>query len=172
MPTTKAEGEQPRPTKLSANGAKFLKNRELGPGGKVALKAYKCAAGKWTIGWGHTAVYVKEGYTCSIADAERFFAYDTQWAEAAVTRLTASVGARKLNQAQFDMVVSLAFNIGQTQFSNSTLAHGIKSGLPITVLAEEFPRWKYVDGKVNEGQVNRRALERKIFLGGYDGTVF
>lgn len=49
--------------KLSDKGARFIKNWE----GK-RLKAYKCTAGVWTVGYGHTGPDV--GPTTTITDAK------------------------------------------------------------------------------------------------------
>jgi len=40
------------------------------------LKAYKCPAGVWTVGWGHTGEDVKKGMEISEEDAEKFLALD------------------------------------------------------------------------------------------------
>lgn len=156
--------------KLSAKGATFLKGRELGPDGKVALKAYKCPAGKWTIGWGHTGPEVTATSTCTLEQAEAYFAADVAKWEALVNSAITGPYAQPLKDYQFDMLVSLAHNIGDS-FRTSTLAAGLKNGLSPTKLAGQFERWVYghVDGKlvVINGLVNRRKQERQIFIGGY-----
>lgn len=40
--------------------APLVKKWEAGPGGGVALSAYKCPAGVWTIGWGILDLSVRE----------------------------------------------------------------------------------------------------------------
>ena len=68
-----------------------------------------------------------------------------------------------INQNQFDALVSLAFNIGGPNFAGSTLVKKLNSGDPRGA-ADQFPRWKFADGKEMRGLVRRRAAERELFL--------
>lgn len=113
---------------------------------------------KWTIGWGHTSG-VKEGMRITKKQAEKFFDEDVQWAEDTVNELV-RVG---LNQYQFDALVSFVFNIGRTQFQRSTLLRKLNAG-NYEGASEEFPKWKYQDGKVLRGLVRRRQDEMEYFL--------
>ncbi len=47
---------------IPAEAVRLIVEKEQGPGGGVALKAYLCPAGVWTIGWGRTRG-VKRGMT-------------------------------------------------------------------------------------------------------------
>lgn len=70
---------------------------------------------------------------------------------------------RPLNQNQFDALVSLAYNIGTSAFSQSTLvkklnAHDIRGA------ADQFDVWVNAGGKRMQGLVNRRNKEKQLFL--------
>ncbi len=98
--------------KLSVNGMNHIKNWE-----GLRLKAYKCPAGVWTIGYGHTGPDVKPGGTITQAQADALLDKDTDDAESAVNTLVKV----PLSQNQFDALVSFVFNTGIGSFKNSTL---------------------------------------------------
>ena len=56
--------------KTSYKGLTIIKDHE-----GLELEAYKCPAGVWTIGYGHTKG-VKKGDKCSKADAESWLVED------------------------------------------------------------------------------------------------
>lgn len=112
----------------------------------------------WTIGWGHTKG-VKPGDVITEAEAQRLFDEDVQWAEDAVNKLV-KVG---LTQNQFDALVSLTFNIGETQFRNSTALKRLNAG-NYEGAAEAMTWWNKQKGKVLRGLVRRRAEEKEYFL--------
>ncbi|HCU0428839.1 lysozyme [Serratia marcescens] len=142
--------------KTSASGREFIKGFE-----SLRLKAYPDpgTGGKpWTIGWGHTKG-VKQGDRITHEQAEQFLSDDL-----AVFELTVnSAIKRPMTQNQFDAMVSLAFNIGGPNFAQSTLVKNFNTG-DVQGAADQFPRWKFSDGKVMPGLVKRRAAEREMFL--------
>lgn len=91
------------------------------------LTSYKCPAGVWTIGWGHTTdpyFAVRPGQTITKEKAEDLFQHDLQEAESAVvTRVKVP-----LNKWQLGALVSLVFNIGETRFAGSTLLRRLNTG--------------------------------------------
>lgn len=73
----------------------------------LRLKAYKCPKGVWTIGWGHTGG-VKEGDTCTKAQADAWIRSDLQSAQTALAKyINVSV-----SESQFIALLSLAYNLG------------------------------------------------------------
>jgi lysozyme len=71
------------------------------------LAAYRCPAGIWTIGWGHThGVY--EGMVITAACADALLLEDVRATEAELRPLTA---AMTLTQGQWDALVSLCYNL-------------------------------------------------------------
>ncbi len=123
----------------------------------MRLAAYKCPAGVWTIGVGHTGD-VKEGDTITRHQAEVILEFDLTRFEQAVTRL-----APKANGNQFSAMVSLAFNIGIGAFEKSGLLKAHLAGQHRNA-AIEFARWVHGGGKVLPGLVKRRAAEAVLYL--------
>lgn len=67
-----------------------------------------------------------------------------------------------VNQNQLDALTSLAYNIGQGAFANSTLLKKVNSGDFLGAEAE-FSRWVKQGSKTLNGLVTRRAEEAKLF---------
>ncbi len=71
-----------------------------------------------------------------------------------------------ISQYQFDALVSFAFNIGEGAFAKCTAAklinqNGDKNNIEVSIKA-----WNKVNKVVNQGLVNRRAAEVKLYLKG------
>jgi len=142
--------------KISNKGISLIKRFE-----ELRLKAYKCPAGVWTVGWGHTGEDVKKGMEISEEDAEKFLALDLIEPEEFLNELID--GGIELTQDQFDALCSFIFNIGINAFKESTMLKYIKVGYPKKA-AEEFDRWVYAKKKKLPGLIRRRAAEKKLFL--------
>lgn len=128
----------------------------------LRLKAYKCPAGVYTIGYGHTRNF-KFSENCKITEeqAEKFLHEDLKKFENSIKKLVKV----PLSQCQFDALVSLVFNIGATNFRNSTLLKYLNNS-EYGLAAEQFERWIYANGKKLEGLLTRRKAEKEIFLHG------
>ena len=127
----------------------------------LRLTSYTCPAGKPTIGWGHT-YGVKLGRTISEAEAEILLDHDYQQAEDDVLELVTV----PLTDNQLGALTSFVFNLGQGNFSKSTLLRKINTS-DFAGAAAEFDKWIYatvngVKTKLN-GLVVRRKLERSLF---------
>jgi lysozyme len=131
----------------------------------LRLESYLCPSGLWTIGWGHTKG-VKEGQTCTLAEAERYLKEDIQEAKAFVlSRVKVS-----LSPNQLDALTSFAFNIKKSQFNDKdcTLLRLVNLG-EFNRAACQFSRWVYgSDPKTGKpiklnGLVTRRAHEEALF---------
>jgi len=127
----------------------------------LRLTSYVCPAGKPTIGWGHT-YGVKLGRTISEAEAEVLLDHDYQQAEDDVLELVTV----PLTDNQLGALTSFVFNLGQGNFSKSTLLRKINAS-DFAGAAAEFDKWVYatvngVKTKLN-GLVVRRKLERSLF---------
>ena len=144
--------------KLSQQGNELIKSFE-----GLRLKAYQCAAGKWTIGWGHTGPEVKRGLVWTRQQADDAFDRDTDRFEACVSR---HIGFTAQYQNMFDALVSLAFNIGEQAFEDSTLLKLLRAGKHRDA-AEQFTRWNKAKGKFHPGLLQRRTKEMRIFLVGH-----
>ena len=128
----------------------------------LKLKAYDDGVGVWTIGFGTTiypnGIKVKKGDTCTTEQAKAYMAHDLKKFESAVN----SAVTVSINQNQFDALVSLAYNIGTSGFKNSTLVKKLNAG-DIRGASAQFNVWNKGGGKVMQGLVNRRDVERKLF---------
>ena len=113
----------------------------------------------WTIGWG-TTTGVVEGMTCTQEQADQMLADDV----AKVAGQVNSLLKIKVNQNQFDALVSFAYNVGSGALASSTLLRLVNSGEGEKA-ADEFPKWVHGgNGVVLPGLVRRRAAERSLFL--------
>lgn len=141
-----------------------MANRKIGQAGLnlikefegCRLKAYQCAAGVWTIGYGHTAG-VKQGQTITQAQAESFLKQDCEKFEKYVNNATYVPITESLNQNQFDALMSFAFNCG---------AYNLKklcAGRNATQIANALPKYNKAAGKTLNGLVKRRAAEVALF---------
>lgn len=122
------------------------------------LLAYKCPAGVWTIGYGHTAG-VKSGMAITKVDAERLLLQDIKRFEEGVEALVKV----PLTSNQFSALVSFAFNCGLAALRSSTLLKKLNAG-DLNGAAREILRWDKVNKKPVEGLTKRRKEEQKLFL--------
>jgi lysozyme len=67
-----------------------------------------------------------------------------------------------LNQNQIDALVSLIYNIGIGNFSESSMLKFINSG-EFEKAAGEFSKWRMANGKVINGLERRRGQEAALF---------
>lgn len=128
----------------------------------LQLQAYDDGVGVCTIGYG-TTVYpdgrrVGAGDVCTRTQAESYMAHDLKRFEQTVS----SVVTVPLNQHQFDALVSLTYNIGQGAFRDSTLLRKLNAKDYLGAAAQ-FDVWNRGGGRVLQGLVNRRAVERQWF---------
>ena len=139
--------------RISDIGLKKLKEFE-----GLRKEAYLDAAGVPTIGYGHTQG-VRMGDVISEYWAEMFLKADLYDVEKQVDSL-----GMKLNQPQFDALVSFAFNLGFYKLKTSTLLKTIREGGSMHAIKKEFRRWVYAGGKVQPGLVKRREWEARRFF--------
>ena len=126
------------------------------------LKAYKCPAGIWTIGYGHTAgVYA--GMTITQKQADDIFQKDIDAFALQVTRIL-NDNSVTLRQCQFDALTSFAYNVGIGNLKRSTLFKKVKTNPNDLLIASEFAKWNKGGGKVLPGLVKRRAAEAKLYF--------
>ena len=105
--------------KINETGLALIKSFE-----GLRLKAYKCPAGVWTVGYGHTGGDVKAGMIITEEEAEELLRQDLERFEEGVENLVEV----ELNENQFCALVSLAYNIGLGNFKRSTLLKLINKG--------------------------------------------
>jgi lysozyme len=141
----------------SEAGLKLVKSFE-----GLRLKAYRCPAGIWTIGYGHTTAAgppeVREGMRITAADAEAILKRDLERFEAAVSAMVKV----PLTQAQFDVLVSFAFNCGTAALRRSTLLKRVNQGA-FDAVPVELMKWTKADGRELPGLVRRRRAEAALW---------
>lgn len=124
----------------------------------LRLEAYRCPAGIWTIGYGHTAG-VRRGDRIDERKAEQLLTEDLRESEAVVNRECPNV-----SQNQFDALVSFVFNVGETQFMRSTLLKCVKANPENVNIRYEFSRWNKAKGTVLSGLIRRRKAEADLYF--------
>lgn len=124
----------------------------------LLLSAYKCPAGVWTIGYGHTSGVVP-GMVIMKEQADEFLMRDIETTENIVR-----VECPGLRQCQFDALVSFVFNVGGGNFRKSTLLKKIKANQDDNSIMDEFLRWVYAKGIVLTGLQKRRLAEIKLYF--------
>lgn len=98
----------------------------------------------------------------SLAQAENLLKSDLKVAEDSVNKYVTV----KINQNQYDSLVSFVFNVGSTAFKHSTLLRNLNSG-NISTASNEFLKWDKmtINGvkKSIQGLLNRRIAEKSLF---------
>lgn len=128
----------------------------------LRLTAYLCPAGVWTIGYGHTNGVVK-GQVINELAAEQMLIDDLITYEVGVSSLVKVF----LHQAQFDALVSFAFNMGVNALKNSTLLKKINARAGDEAIRAEWLKWCHAGGRVVPGLQRRRQEEVEVFIHGY-----
>ena len=139
---------------ISQNGINLITSFE-----GCFTKAYWDKYGKvWTIGYGHTGKDVFEGKIISKQEAENLLKSDIKRFENYVNN--PSYVPIKLNQNQFDALVSFSFNCGQGNLKRLVGKRNLSQ------IANELLAYNKSKGKVLRGLTRRRAAERQLFLSG------
>ena len=139
---------------ISQEGLSLIKKFE-----GCELEAYKCAAGVWTIGYGSTKE-VKEGDTLTQEKADDLLLHEMNEYEGYVNDLVKV----KLEQNQFDALVSWVFNLGPANLKASTMLKFLNAG-DYHLIPSQIKRWNKASGKVLEGLIRRREAEALLFEG-------
>jgi lysozyme len=147
---------------LSFTGKKLIQDRE-----GFRDKAYQDGAGVWTVGYGTTKIDGKPvlpGQTCSKEQADIWMDADSVVKQTAVNKLVKA----KLTQNMFDALVSLVYNIGEGNFSTSTLLKRLDTA-DYKGAAEAFLMWNKMRNpktgllEVSPGLAARRMVEKSQF---------
>lgn len=154
--------------KTSAAGLNIIKKWE-----GLSLTAYPDPATNgepYTIGYGHTSAAgdpkVRPGMRITAKEATAILQSDLKKVESDVEALL----KRKPTQAQFDAMVSLAYNIGIGNFKKSSVLRKFNAG-DYAGAADAFMLFVKANGKVMKGLLNRRSEERDLFRVGSGKAV-
>ena len=140
--------------KISQEGLALIKKFE-----GCELKAYHCAAGVPTIGYGSTHG-VSMDMEITQEEADELLMEDVAKFEEAVTRAVKV----PLSQNQYDAIVSWTFNLGPSNLNASTMLKVLNKGDYEDVPAQ-IKRWNKASGQVLEGLTRRREAEALLFEG-------
>jgi lysozyme len=136
---------------------------------------YNDPAGYCTIGYGHLLAKRR----CQASDRGEFpvalsvpEGLDLLEEDTAGTRIDVQdmVTETQLTDEQFGALTSFVFNVGRTNFKNSTLLRRLNDKtVPeetrLELAAAEFPRWVRAGGVVMGGLIARRNCEAALFQG-------
>lgn len=130
----------------------------------LRLNAYRCPAGRLTIGWGHTAALgapiPRLGMRITAEDAEWLLMRDLK----TVATELAPLVTVELTEHQWSALLSWAFNFGAPRFAESTLRRIINAG-ELAAVPNELLRWVKGDTpkRVLPGLVARREAEGALW---------
>ncbi len=127
------------------------------------LTAYKCPAGVWTIGYGHTAG-VKEGQTITQAQADAFLISDCQKFADYVDNPAYVPTTAGLNDNQRDALISFAYNCGAGNLKT------LCKGRTAAQISSAILLYNKAGGIVLPGLTKRRRAEQKLFNTPVSGT--
>ena len=143
---------------ISDNGLKFTAAWET-----FASKAYRATKDEkyLTIGFGHYGSDVKP--TDTMTEAEAYLLLKKDMAEA--VKLADSIASLKFNQAQFDAICDLIFNVGPKAVAAGTgTGQAVRAG-DIKTLESKLPQFRNQAGKPVLG-IYRRAMGRLALFHG------
>ena len=133
-------------------GLKLIKKFE-----GLRLKAYRCASGVLTIGYGHTGG-VTEGMEISKSKAEKLLIQDCQKFASYVDDAKYVPVTNQLNDNQRDALISFAFNCGQNNLRT------LCSGRDVETIGKKITLYNKSNGKVLQGLVDRRKAEQELYF--------
>lgn len=117
-------------------------------------KAYRCPAGVWTCGYGHTKG-VTARTVCDKAKALAWLRSDL----APIESFLSAIPEVTKTQGRFDACADFCYNLGTGAFRGSTLFKLIQKNASVAAIQAEFLKWIYAGGKPMEGLKMRRRWE-------------
>lgn len=127
------------------------------------LKAYKCPANVWTIGFGNTfyedGTKVKEGEVITQERADELF--DVIISD--FVRMTDVLVKSDVTENNFSALVSFTFNVGTGNLKKSTLLKKVNANPKDLSIKAEFMKWTKANNVVLKGLVRRREAEAKLY---------
>lgn len=130
----------------------------------LGLKAYRCPAGVWTIGWGETDD-VHPGDTCTKEQADNWLCDDLTGRAKTIKELC----THEPGENELAAMLSLAYNIGVPAFKSSTVLR-LHNANKHQASAQAFGLWNKAHDRntgelvVFDGLTARRAKESALYL--------
>ena len=123
------------------------------------LEAYKCPAGVWTIGYGHTAGVNAGDRLASEEAAKALLKEDLKKYGSYVNDcVKKGLITFPMNQNRFDALTSFCYNCGNGNLQK------LVTGRDADTVAEKMLQYNKGGGKVLAGLVRRREEERALFM--------
>jgi lysozyme len=153
---------------LSNKGYDLIKSFE-----GLELKPYLCPAGKPTIGYGMT--FYPNGKKVTMKDTPLTEKQASDMLKQIADKFARDVDSlvkSKIDQNQFDALVSFAYNVG-SDIDSDTIAEGLGDSTLLKkvnkdpndkAIAAQFLEWNKSSGKVSPGLVNRRKKESELYF--------
>ena len=143
------------------NALNFIKENEGGP----FLKAYQDSNKVWTIGWGSTFHFDKERQVqnndiITFKQAQKWLELQTGKDAIEIKKIVKI----PLTNNELNSLISFVYNIGINAFKKSTFLKLLNNKIDKKLVANEFDKWIYDNGKINKGLINRRNAEKSLFL--------
>lgn len=146
--------------KLNEKGYDLIKKFE-----GYSDRPYKCPAGIPTIGYGNT--YYPNGVKVKLTDkpitkeyANEILAFVADnFAKDVLKVIKSNITVNQLNA-----LTAFAYNLGMTNFRNSTLLKLVNHNPKDANIAKEFLKWNKSNGKVLNGLTNRRIAESALYF--------
>lgn len=143
--------------KLGINGINLIKKWE-----GFKPRPYLCSAGVPTIGIGTTKY--PNGTKVKMTDSPITEQEAIEFLKDHISGIEIFLTPLKLNQNQYDAIVSFIYNCGIGNFNSSTLLKKIKLNPNDPTISSEFRKWNKANGKAIQGLTNRREDEVKLYF--------
>jgi lysozyme len=125
----------------------------------LRLRAYKCPAGVWTIGYGHTGPEVVEGLVWTLPQAEAALQTDMGLALSGALRQCPRLAGLPSGQCgRLGAIADFVFNLGEGRLKASTLRRKINND-EWDAVPGELRKWVWGGGKKLPGLILRREAE-------------
>lgn len=134
----------------------------------LELSPYLCPANVPTIGYGAT-YYGATDKKVKLSDPKITKKYADELLKGMLTSYEDGVARyvqKKINQNQFDALVSFAYNLGLGALKSSTLLKKINANPNDPDIKNQFKRWVKSGGKTLQGLVKRRTEEAELYFSG------
>jgi lysozyme len=146
--------------KLNARGYDLIKQYE-----GYSDRPYLCPAGIPTIGFGNT--YYPNGSKVKLTDKQITREYANEMLQFVADNFAKEVSKSIksiISQNQLNALTSFAYNLGMTNFKNSTLLKKVNANPNDPTIKEEFLKWNKSNGKILQGLINRRRAESNLYF--------
>lgn len=146
--------------KLSDKGYDLIKKFE-----GYSDRPYKCPAGIPTIGFGNT--YYPNGVKVKLTDKQITKEYANEMLAFVADNFAKDVlkvVKSNITVNQLNALTAFAYNLGMTNFRNSTLLKLVNNNPNDANISKEFLKWNKANGKVLNGLTNRRIAESALYF--------